>query len=249
MASFVLVHGFACDHTDWRLQAAALAAAGHEVIAPDLRGHGAAAGTPADCSIETYGADIAALLARKNLKGAILAGHSMGCRVVLQACQDASERIGALALVDGSWPGAGDPDAAERRARESMSALGYPKYAQGMFEEMFLAPSPLASAIVERAKRLRPEIGLVLFPGMQRWGAAHTEHCLSRVAVPLAVIQSTYLSPERKRVPMKPGETSPWLDLVRRTQPTARIEVIAGVGHFPHLEAAQQVNRLLLALA
>jgi len=46
-------------------------------------------------------------------------------------------------------------------------------------------------------------------------------------------------------VPLKPGDTSPWLDLVRARIPDARIEVITGVGHFPQLEAANAVNRVI----
>ena len=244
---FVLVHGFACDHTDWRLQAAHFSK-DHRVLAPDLRGHGANSAAPADCSIETYGADVAALLEKSGLRDAVLVGHSMGCRVVLQAYLDAPQRVGALALVDGSWPGGGDPAAVERASREAIEKLGYVNVARGMFNEMFLAPSPLGAAIVERALKLPEAVGAALFPRMQRWGAAHTEQALQKVDVPLLVVQSTYLDPQRKRVPLKAGETSPWLDLVRRTVPGARIEIVPGVGHFPQLEAPEQVNKLLSSL-
>ena len=131
---------------------------------------------------------------------------------------------------------------------DAISAAGFDKFAQGMFDAMFLAPSPLASAIVARAKKLPPEIGLALFPRMSRWDAANTEKALAKVKVPLLVIQSTYLNSQRVRVPLKAGESTPWLDLVRRAVPGARIETIAEVGHFPQLEAPEQVNKLLSSL-
>ncbi|MGH8632299.1 MAG: alpha/beta fold hydrolase, partial [Burkholderiales bacterium] len=74
---FVLVHGFACAHQDWRLQTEHLSRR-HRVVACDLRGHGATPGAADECSIETYGADVAALLGEKDLRGAVLVGHSMG---------------------------------------------------------------------------------------------------------------------------------------------------------------------------
>src|SRR5205823_3152873 len=77
------VHGFACSHQDWRLQFTHFSPR-HEVIACDLRGHGATPGRPQECSIEHYGGDVAALLTNIDFDRAILVGHSMGCRVVLE---------------------------------------------------------------------------------------------------------------------------------------------------------------------
>lgn len=237
MSVFVLVHGFACDHTDWRFQVESLSR-NHTVISPDLRAHGATPGGPDDVSIENFGADIAKLLAEKDLRGAVLAGHSMGCRVVLEAYARSPERVGALALVDGSWLGASHPARID----------DFPSFARNLFKGMFLAPSAMADAIVKRAERLPEAVGAALFPRMVRWDAERMAQALEAVKVPLLVVQSTYLNAERKRVAMKPGETTPWLDLVRARVPRARIEIVPGVGHFPQLEVPEQVNRLLAAL-
>ena len=237
MSPVVFVHGFACTHADWRLQTAHFSGA-HPTFAPDLRGHGATHARPADCSIETYGADIAALLDGKDLSGAALVGHSMGCRVVLQAYLNAPERIAALALIDGSYLGASDP----------VLIQDYSSFARTLFASMFLSPSELGAEIAERALRLPEAVGAALFPRMVRWDAANMERALTSVQVPLLVIQSTYLNAERKRVALKPGETTPWLDLVRRKAPQAQIEIVPGVGHFPQLEAPEQVNKLLSGL-
>ena len=233
----VFVHGFACTHADWRLQLEYFGA-DHPTFAPYLRGHGRTHARPADCSIETFGADVAALLEGKDLKGAVLVGHSMGCRVVLQACLNAPERVAAIALVDGSFQG----------NRPPIAPGEYPAVAREMFEQMFLAPSELGTAIIERAVRLPESIGAALLARMSSWDAANMERALAGVKIPLLAIQSTYLNAERKRVPVKAGETTPWLDMVRRHGPQARIEIITGVGHFPQLEAPEQVNKLLSGL-
>lgn len=238
MMPIVFVHGFACTHADWRMQVEFFSAAGRKTFAPDLRGHGITHARPEDCSIETYGSDIAALLDGKDLNGALLVGHSMGCRVVLQAYLNAPERVAALALVDGSFLGDGDPVLIEN----------YSNFARTLFADMFLSPCELGTAIVERALRLPEAVGTALFPRMVRWDAANMQHALAAVKIPLLVIQSTYLNAERRRVALKPGETTPWLDLVRRNAPQAQIKIVSGVGHFPQLEAAQQVNNLLSGL-
>jgi len=84
----VFVHGFACAHTDWDTQVAHLAPY-HQTIAVDLRGHGASPGSPDECSIERYGADVAEVMHHLNLAAAVLVGHSMGCRVVIEAALQA----------------------------------------------------------------------------------------------------------------------------------------------------------------
>lgn len=246
---FVFVHGFACAHGDWQAQIDHFGGR-HRVLACDLRGHGLTPGEPDECSIETFGADVAALLEAKDLRDTILVGHSMGCRVVLQAFLNAPHRVGALALVDGSYQGAGlTAQEAERATRTLIQTEGYSNFARRLFSDMFLAPSAQANAIVQRALELPEAIGAALFPRLARWDAAHTQAALARVNVPVLVIQCTYLSPERNRVALEAGQSSPWLDLVRRVAPGARIEIITGAGHFPQLEAPARINTLLAALA
>ena len=248
--ALVFVHGFACSHADWLAQIDALAAT-HTVVACDLRGHGATPGEPADCSIETYGADVAALLAELDLRGAVLVGHSLGCRVVLQAAGNHPERVGGVVLIDGSRIGMGDPDTAGRVMREQIRATGYGAFARRLFEEMFIPSSGvrLKAAIVERALELPAAVGSALFPRLVGWDAANMESALAGVHVPLLVIQSTYVNAQRVRVPLAPGDSTPWLDLVRRLAPSARVEIVPGVGHFPQLEAAATVNRLIADFA
>jgi pimeloyl-ACP methyl ester carboxylesterase len=239
MTTFVLVHGFACDHTDWRHQIDHLKKS-HTVYSPDLRGHGATPGTADEVSIETFGADIAKLLEEKNLRGAVLVGHSMGCRVVLEAARLAPARVGALGLIDGSWLGPSHP--------VKLEAGEFAGFARKLFDGMFLAPSELATEVIERAVKLPERVGAALFPRMVRWDAEHCAAALAAVRVPMLVLQTTYLNAERKRAPMQPGVTTPWLDLVRQKAPRARIEIIPGVGHFPQLEVPAQVNKLVSAL-
>jgi len=243
----VFVHGFACGHRDWHAQLVHFGTT-RTAVACDLRGHGSTAGKPAECSIETYGADVAELLRSLDLPRAVLVGHSMGCRVVLQAMLDAPGRVAGLVLIDGSRMGEGDAADAARAASDTMAAHGgYAAFARKFIEAMFLPTSDAAlrSAIVARAAAVPEAIGTALFPRMATWDAVNMERALSAVRQPMLVIQSTFLNPARERVPIKPGETTPWLELVRRCAPRARVETVSGVGHFAQLEAADAVNQLI----
>src|SRR5512138_124886 len=111
----LFVHGFACSHEDWVHQIQEFQKT-QQVVACDLRGHGQTPGRPQECSIEHYGGDVAALVNNLELKGVVLVGHSMGCRVVLEAARLVPKKISALVLVDGSRLATSDPDAAEAAA-------------------------------------------------------------------------------------------------------------------------------------
>jgi pimeloyl-ACP methyl ester carboxylesterase len=245
----VFVHGFACSHDDWGLQVDHFRNT-HEVVAVDLRGHGLTPGRPQECTIEHYGGDVAALTVNLDLRGTILVGHSMGCRVILEAARllaraEGPYRVSGLVLIDGSRTGTGDPAAAEAAGRALVEKSGYPAFAESLFRQMFFKPSDLADAIIARAVKSSAEFGPHLWAAMQRWDAGEMEAALAAVRVPLLAIQSTTRNAALQRSMLKAGESSPYLDLIRKNVPSARIEVIPNVGHFTQLEAAGEVNRLI----
>src|SRR5262245_24851621 len=245
----VFVHGFACSLEDWQAQLGFFSPT-HEVVACDLRGHGQTPGRPDECSIAHYGGDVAALVNHLELEGCILIGHSMGTRVVLEAnrllvSSDYAKRIAGLVLIDGSRTGTGDPEAAENAARAAVERAGYPAFAEHLFRQMFFTPSPAADAIVARALRQSSEFGPLLWPSMARWDAAYMDAALTAVRAPLLAIQSTTRDAQMRRSPLKAGQSSPYLDLIRAAVPGAKIAVVPDTGHFAQIEAADEVNRLI----
>lgn len=240
----VFVHGIACAHDDWQAQLDFFRPR-QCVVVCDLRGHGASPGDPAQCNIETYGADVSALLDALELPPAILVGHSMGCRVVLQAYGDAPQRVAGLVLVEGSRVGTGDPQTAEQTIRQRIQMVGYPAFVQGIFAGMFLEGSDPAmkERILRRALALPQAIGAALLPRFFRWDAQSLEAALAKVAVPTLVIQSTSVNPQGARIPLEPGASTPWLELIQRSVPTAKLEIVSGAGHFVMVEKPHAVNQ------
>jgi pimeloyl-ACP methyl ester carboxylesterase len=238
------VHGFLCSHEDWKFQLKELRSK-HEVVACDLRGHGKTPGRPHECSIEHFGGDVAALVANLGFEKAVLVGHSMGCRVVLEANRVASERVAGIVLIDGSRAGSGDPDAAEAAARAQIEQAGYRAWAEDLFRQMFFKSTPASQRLVQRAVRQSAETGAALWPRMARWDAATLEAALAAVRAPVLVIQSTTRNAQGERARMQPGQSSPWLDLLKERLNRVKIAVLPGLGHFAQLEAPERVNRLI----
>jgi len=241
----VFVHGFLCTHADWKFQLKELKKK-HEVVACDLRGHGKTPGRPQECSIEHYGGDVAALVNNLELKNPVLIGHSMGCRVVLEAARLLPKRVAGIVLVDGSRAGSGDPAAAEAAAQAQIAQAGYARWAEALFRQMFFQSTPATERLVARAVRQGAEIGAALWPRSARWDAGMMEPALAAVRVPVLVIQSTARDAQTgQRAPLKAGQTSPWLDFLKTRLKNVRIEVLPGLGHFPQLEAPEVVSRLI----
>ncbi|HEU4353086.1 MAG TPA: alpha/beta hydrolase [Burkholderiales bacterium] len=240
----VFVHGFLCSHEDWHHQVRFFSQT-HEVVACDLRGHGKTPGRPQECSIEHFGGDVIALANNLELPPFILIGHSMGCRVVLEANRIAPERVAGIVLIDGSRVGSGDPDAAEAAARTQIDKNGYKAWAEELFRQMFFKSTPASERLVQRAVRQSAEIGAALWPRLARWDAATLEPALAAVRAPVLAIQSTSRNVQGERAPLQRGQTSPYLELLKEKVPGVRTEIVAGLGHFAQLEAPEHINRLI----
>ena len=102
---FLLVHGLASNARLWDAAATHLAAAGHQVVAVDQRGHGRSDEPTAGYDNDTCAADLAALCETLGLTGdraPIVAGQSWGGNVVLTLA--AKHHVAAaIALLDGRW--------------------------------------------------------------------------------------------------------------------------------------------------
>ncbi|PBB92730.1 alpha/beta hydrolase [Mesorhizobium sp. WSM3864] len=74
----VFHHGWPLSSDDWDAQMLFFLSKGYRVIAHDRRGHGRSSQTDIGNEMDTYAADVAALVAHLDLRNAIHVGHSTG---------------------------------------------------------------------------------------------------------------------------------------------------------------------------
>jgi pimeloyl-ACP methyl ester carboxylesterase len=128
--------GSLADGTDWQAQVDSLETR-TTVVVCELPGHGSSPGT-GRITIEAYGVAVARALTNLELPPAILVGHSMGCRVVLDASRVQPDAVSGLVFVDGSRISEGDPIAAEQAMTDELAGDGYPRFVRQFFESMFV---------------------------------------------------------------------------------------------------------------
>ena len=241
----VFVHGFACARSDWDLQVEHLRGR-VETVAVDLGGHGTTPGTGEHTRIDRHGRDVAALLDELGIARAVLVGHSMGCRVVMHAMREARPRVAGLVLVDGSRLGTAGSTAYQARAKR-IGEIGFRAYIEPFFAQMFLpgVDRAVSQPIVDRALAMPEQLAGDLFPNIGRWDAELFDEVAASARVPVMAVQTTYMTATGERLPMKKGQTTPFLDNLKSLIPSLRAEVIPDVGHFPQIERAAELNALL----
>ena len=102
---FLLVHGLSSNARLWDGVARRLAAAGHEVVAVDQRGHGLSEEPASGYDTATAASDLAELIAVRGWTGdraPVVAGQSWGGNVALTLAA-VHGSVAAVALVDGGW--------------------------------------------------------------------------------------------------------------------------------------------------
>lgn len=238
-ATIVLLHGFTQTGASWDAVRALLPER-YRVLAPDIRGHGAAAGVR-PITVEAVVGDVLGIAPDR----VVLAGYSMGGRLALHVALAAPERLAGLALV-GATAGIDDPaQRAERRAADAaladrIAGLGAAAFADEWERTPVLADQPPAVRAAARALRLRQDPA-ALAQALLGLGPAACSPVWDRLGTVRA--PAIVLAGERD---------ARYRELAARlgaALPAAEARVVPGAGHAVHLEAPDAVAAALVDVA
>jgi pimeloyl-ACP methyl ester carboxylesterase len=252
--ALLLLHGIGNNCHTWAGVIDRLAES-HTVIAPDLLGHGASDKPRGDYSIAAYANGMRDLLSVLDIEQATVVGHSLGGGIALQFAYQFPERCQRLALVGSG--GLGPELSAGLRAATLPGAELVLTALTGVS-----APLRFGLQVLERVGRLAGWTGVgdmaeagdallalkdiearraflrTLRGVVDAHGQAVTavDRLYLANSIPMLVVWGS-------RDPIVPAQHA---ETVRTLVPTARVEVFAGAGHWPHLDEPDRFCDVLL---
>jgi len=232
--ALLLIHGFTGTGAAWADHLPELSRH-FDLIAPDLPGHGA---NPVAASVEAAADELAHLVADRRLH---VLGYSLGARVALALAVAHPETVDRLVLESPSAGIAGSDERAARRAADDRLAHEIERDGIEAFVErwernpVFASHAALDPEVAARQRSIRlaqEPHGLAQSLRLAGQGAMTPLHDrLGEIGRPTLVIVGA-LDPTRPR-----GE------IVASGIPGARLVVIGGAGHTPHLERPDAFRR------
>jgi pimeloyl-ACP methyl ester carboxylesterase len=236
VSTILFVHGHPFDRSMWRPQVDHFTARGRRVLAPDLRGYGAAPVTPGKVTLPEFAADLVALLDAEGVDRAVVCGLSMGGQIAMELVHSHPDRVSGLVLADTS-PAAETVDgrADRRRIADEITAAGMAAYARD------LLPGMLAASTIER----RPDLARYVLEMMSAAPAEGAAAALRGRAerrdygatlLTLSLPTLVVVGREDAFTPVEIAEAT------ARMLRNGQLVVLDGAGHLPNLEAADEFN-------
>jgi pimeloyl-ACP methyl ester carboxylesterase len=227
----VFIHGWCCDHSVWREQAAAFDGK-LPMLFIDLPGYGKSDKPKIDYTMDVFANAIDAVMQDAGAERAVLAGHSMGTPVVRQFYRLFPGKTRALIFLDGALrPFTKDPAEAEKflsMFKEETFKETAPKFLASML------PPNTPTAVREEIDRLvantSPPVAISSMRGMfdeKLWKP-------DPVKVPAQALMAK-----------SPFWTEEYKEFVKKLVPDLDYREFDGVGHFLFMEKPKEIDAAL----
>lgn len=254
----LFLHGFPEFWWAWRHQLPVVAAAGFRAVAMDLRGYGASDKTPRGYDPYTAAADVSGVIRSLGATDAVVVGHGWGGFIGWSAAVLAPRQVRGLAAVSAPHPlllaRSGQTKALTRTAWFQLPILPERRlladdgiHIEGLLREWSAPGGTFPDAEASRRYRAALQVWPAPHCALEyhRWfvrsrlrpdGRKYSVRMRTPIAVPVLQLHGAQDSA------VSPTATTP----PRLVTASLRHELITPAGHFPHEEAPDLFNTLLV---
>jgi lipase len=117
------LHGITAQHRAFNALARQIGPS-RSLVGVDLRGRGDSDKPESGYGLEAHAGDVIRVLDHLGLENAVIAGHSMGGFVALEAALTYPDRVRAIVLLDGGWPRVGvSPEEMSEEQKQEAAAI------------------------------------------------------------------------------------------------------------------------------
>jgi len=227
----VFVHGWCCDLTVWRPQAAAFDGKARLVFI-DLPGYGKSDKPKAEYTLDLFAEGIDAVLKDAGVEKAVLVGHSMGTPVVRQFYRRFPDKTKGLVFVDGPLRFFSKDPADTEKFLSMFKEDTFKETAARMFGTMFRPDTPAAARkqVEELVAAADPGVAISSMRGM---------------ADPKVWKEDPVKVPAQALMAKSPFWTDEYKEFARKLVPDLDYREFDGVGHFLFLEKPTEFNTAL----
>ncbi len=241
--SAVLIAGFGLTSEAWQGQVTSLAAAGHRVVAVDVRGTGQSAKPLDGYGMERLAADIAAVIEHLDLQQVTLVGWSFGAQISLHLAGLVPDRVAQVVWVgsnavrasrSGEFPFGPEPDAIEARLVHLERTKRIETRRRTIASAFHVEPDPDVIGWLLRMQLQMPSWAAIAC--YRTYLQTDQVAALDALTVPVLQIMGTH-------DPVSPIEGTPW---VQERLKDGRVVELA-CGHYPMLELPGEFDAALLS--
>lgn len=238
--ALVLIHGVGMNGAIWQPQMAALAA-GHDVIALDMPGHGGSLLPPDPPTLDDYADAVIGLLDALGIETAALVGHSMGALVATHTALAHPDRVSRLIAMNAVFRRSPELKQAVQARAVELEEKGFSASIAPTLARWFGDPVPPGLALA--AELSGAALRSVNVEGYRRtyWLFATSDEALAPT-LPGLKVPGLFLTGEFD------ANSSPTMSLeMARIAPGARAEIVPGVRHMMALTHPDEINSRLIA--
>lgn len=258
--NLICIPGWACQASDYTYLFTSLLKfenLAFQVWSIDLPGHGKShTKLYPQSGIDTFAKAVLDFIQDMELEQAVLMGHSMGVRVILEGYlrsrqESGGSKISGLVFLDGSHYKFRKSQFNFDAGNEKSKNLTDEEKKEGMaeaFRTMFSDKTPLEfrESTIEHVKGIDLRYNQAMRKSFIEYDYDHTDDSLEavgRAGLPVLNVQSTRVDEKNERVPLEPEEVSRWMQHVEEKVPEVKQVVVSDASHFPHVDQPDEVAK------